>query len=536
MSMNVGGGTTTRTIDLEEQRRRAEERRKEEEKKRAEEQRKAEAKKRAEEEQKAQEEQRVEEEQKAQEEASIFEEQQEEENSVFEGNRNDQYFQTQTGSTAKGATTSDTVDNLNATLAQRNNEEAANGGNEVHGMSDAEYAEFRRKMYEDYGIALEDGYNYGHFQNVAVAMGESCSQSTRYSAMCKAAQSYDTVLDLVLDAKLSAAIADIFKGDTDPNWESLCKSGNAGKLLKEYGIQIVKTGDRQYCFSLVDENGNVIQDSEGHLAQVYKNDYLMPDGQCQQNEVNISAALDAMGFDCMSVLDLSKEEYQMVLEMAQMSNSELGTASQFKGSDEMSIRREVLGTYDNATKTWSKAKKQDNSSWVNGTYTDKVTGETTGAKKRYSQFLKEKNAGFYRGKHNYDGSVSGLTGNGGALGSFKSNGPNGSYGGSGFNGLVEKFLKLGFSLEDALERAKAENGVQAEYTGTEGEAIEESPINKTGADVSQVEYDDYVTELVNKGYNIETAISIANKQLDVKNIEYRGLYNYLLEEQQLIAR
>ena len=531
MSMGVGGatGTTTSTVDLEEKRRRAEEERKAEEKRRAEEQRKAEEKKRAEEQRKA-------EEKKAAEEASIFEEEKaeeerkaaEEENSVFEGQRDDQYFQTQTGSTAKGSSTGQTVDNLNDTLEERNNQEAAAGGNEVHGMSDAEYAEFRRKMYEDYGIALEDGYNYGHFQNVAVAMGESCSQSTRYSAQCKVAQSYDSVLDLVLDAKLSAAIADIFKGDTDPNWESLCKSGNAGRLLKEYGIQIVKTGDRQYCFSLVDEQGNVIQDSDGHLAQVYKNDYLMPDGQCQQNEVHVSAALDAMGFDCWSVLDLSKEEYQMVLEMAQMNNSELGTASQFKGNNELAIRQEVLGTYDQATRTWSKAKKQDNSAWVNGTYTDKVTGEVTGAKKRYSQFLKEKDAGFYRGKHNYDGSVSGLVGNGGAIGNFKSNGPSGS-GYSGFNSIVEKFLKDGLSLADALEKAKAETGTDEQYTGTEGEAIEESPINKTGADVSQVEYDTYVTELVNKGYTIDTAIEIANKQLDVKNIEYRGHYHYLLE-------
>ncbi len=305
---------------------------------------------------------------------------------------NGSYFHKKKTEAEKG-TTGQTIGSLNDILARRNEEEKSESV--IHGMSDAEYEEYREYMLREYGIQLERGYNYGHFQNVAVAMGESCSQGTRYSAMCKAAQSYDTVLDLVLDAKLSAAIADIFNGDTDPNWERLCSSGNSGRLLKEYGIKITKCADRQYCVSLVDENGNVIQDADGHLAQVYKNDYLLPDGQAQQNEVQLGAALDAMGFDCWSVLDLSAEEYEMVKELASMKNSELGTSSGINGGDELKIRGQVLGTYDKATRTWSKAKKQDNSAWVNGTYTDKVTGKQMSARKRYSEFLRDRNSGVY---------------------------------------------------------------------------------------------------------------------------------------------
>ena len=316
------------------------------------------------------------------------------------------YFNKKNTTITKGATTAQDVSTFNKTLAERNAAELPESV--IHGMSDAEYEEYQKYMYTEYGITLERGYNYGHFQNVAVAMGESCSQGTRYSAMCKTAQSYDSVLDLVLDAKLTAAIADIFHGDTDPNWESLASSGNAGRLLRDYGIKVVKCADRQWSFSLVDENGNVIQDENGHLAQVYKNDYLMPDGQCQQNEVHVAEALDAMGFDCWSALDLSAEEYEMVKQMAMMKNSELGTASQFTGDNELAIRREVLGEYDQATRTWSKAKKQDNSAWVNGTYTDKVTGEQMSAKKRYSQFLRDRDGGKYRGlKGNDYGSFTG---------------------------------------------------------------------------------------------------------------------------------
>ncbi len=528
MSVSVDGGQSAYNkyqAELERRKQEEIERRKREE----EERKKAEAKRKAEEEKKAQRAEAAEEARQAEEDRRAEEDRQATQGSVFEED-NEEYFDRQRGTTAKGATTSQTVDNLNDTLEQRNRTDDT----EIHGMSDQEYAEYRRIMYEEYGIALEDGYNYGHFQNVAVAMGESCSQGTRYSAMCKAAQSYDTVLDLVLDAKLSAAIADIFHGDTDPNWESLCKSGNAGRLLKEYGIQIVKTGDRQYCFSLVDENGNVIQDSEGHLAQVYKNDYLMPDGQCQQNEVHVSAALDAMGFDCWSVLDLSKEEYQMVLEMAKMNNSDLGTASQFKGGDERAIRAEVLGTYDNATKTWSKAKKQNNSSWVNGTYVDKVNGEQTGAKKRYSQFLSERNSGFYRGKHNYDGSESGLKGvNGEAYRGDFSN-VHGAAGfptidQTGFNGLVDKYLGYGYSMEEALLYANAEYGTEYSYTGT-SEAKDRS--EKTTFEITQDDYDEAVNDYLKQGYDIDKAIDKANEELNVDFFDYKGRFAYLIEEQE----
>ena len=315
--------------------------------------------------------------------------------SVFSEQDNGSYFHRKKTEAEKG-TTSQTVASLNQILERRNEEEKSESV--IHGMSDAEYEEYREYMLREYGIQLERGYNYGNFQNVAVAMGESCSQGTRYSAMCKAAQSYDTVLDLVLDAKLSAAIADIFNGDTDPNWERLCSSGNSGRLLKEYGIKITKCADRQYCVSLVDENGKVIQDADGHLAQVYKNDYLLPDGQAQQNEVQLGAALDAMGFDCWSVMDLSAEEYAMVKELAGLKNSELGQASNIDGGNELAIRDQVLGTYDKATRTWSKAKKQDNSAWINGTYTDKVTGKQMSARKRYNQFLAERGSYGNKGK------------------------------------------------------------------------------------------------------------------------------------------
>jgi hypothetical protein len=369
------------------------------------------------------------------------------------------YFRQNHTTVNKGSSTTETVGSLNKALTERNEEEKSESV--IHGMSDAEYEEYQKYMYENYGITLERGYNYGHFQNVAVAMGESCSQGTRFSAMCKSAQSYDSVLDLVLDAKLQAAIADIFKGDTDPNWDRLASSGNAGRLLRDYGIKVVKCADRQWCFSLVDEKGNVIQDEDGHLAQVYKNDYLMPDGQCQQNEVHVSAALDAMGFDCWSVLDLSAEEYEMVKEMAMMKNSELGSSSNFTGDNELAIRNEVLGTYDQATRTWSKAKRQDNSAWVNGTYTDKVTGEQMSAKKRYSQFMRDRDAGKYRGlKGNDYGSFTGDS----SKYMSHSDAPAGGGTDGGFTEAQAKYFEENANAENRIHLTKVQFEAKVEQT------------------------------------------------------------------------
>ena len=105
----------------------------------------------------------------------------------------------------------------------------------------------------------------------------------------------------------------------------------------------------------------------------------------------------------MSILDLSAEEYEMVKELAKLDNNQLGTSSGINGNDELTIRNLVLGSYDKATNSWSKAKKQNNTDWVNGTYTDKVSGETTGARKRYNEFLRDKQSGKYKGIKNYNG-------------------------------------------------------------------------------------------------------------------------------------
>ena len=273
---------------------------------------------------------------------------------------------------------------LNKTLYENNKTDSSQST--IHGMSEQEYRDYQKFVYEQYGITTDDHYNEYNKTNdptdrwsVAEAMANACNDGNTFKAMEKVAQSCDSILDLVLDAKLDDYINNVCGGKI-PDWDDL---ENSSRLLNEYGIKVTKDNNL-YSFSLVDDNGNVIQDEDGHLAQVYKTDMLMPDGLTQNNEIHIAEALDAMGFDCMSALDLSPEDYELVKQMAQIENSQLGTSSNINGSNAAQIRVAVIGVHDERTGRFSKVRAQDNSAWTNGTYVDKYTGETTGRRKYWS--------------------------------------------------------------------------------------------------------------------------------------------------------
>ena len=231
-------------------------------------------------------------------------------------------------------------------LAMQRNEEDTTG---IHGMSEEEYDEYQAHLKNAYGIEIED-LSVGKFQSVAVSMERQIGKS--YNPYEEMAASYDSVLDLVLDEKLSNAMKELFPNQDMPSWGALL---NKSSVLKEkYGIVIEQTSDRMYYLSLVDENGKIIQDEMGNLAQVKKYDGMIPDGLAQVNEVFASGALDMMGYDCISMLDFSKKEYEAIKEMAYLDNLSLGTSSDIKGTDIKSIR-EIMT---------SKMVIKDDSDWI----------------------------------------------------------------------------------------------------------------------------------------------------------------------------
>lgn len=293
----------------------------------------------------------------------------------------------------------DNIHNLNNIITQRNQAEVEDNTKNgtymgLHGMSEQEYDEYQAWMYANYGIEVEN-QSVGNFQSAAVSMERIIG--TQWAE--EMATSYDSVLDLVLDEKLNNAINEMFGEDSMPSWDRLYAS--RGTLLENYGIAIdcldPQNEHSTYVVSLVDEEGNVIQDENGNLAQTIKNDKLMPDGLAQRNEIFNSAVLDMMGYDCMSALDLSAQEYEMIKEMAKMDNSELGSSSNYKGSDGHTLRnknKEDLKA-KNGVDTNGKIILTDASAWLNGEYTDEQTGETTGRKKYWSDFYKKRDSGYY---------------------------------------------------------------------------------------------------------------------------------------------
>lgn len=169
--------------------------------------------------------------------------------------------------------------------------------------------------------------------------GVNCYRDRMINAICnlqdneKWVVSTDTDGDGVYeDQNLLDAIADSFDSELDlyiqeTVREAMQKFGSCSKSyvsdeclawLAERGIQVDAIGaedgsfsNRVYTFSLVDENGNVLQDENGNKGSIIFGDCLIPDGYAQGAEFNLSSILDQMGYDCVSKADFigNEEEY-----------------------------------------------------------------------------------------------------------------------------------------------------------------------------------------------------------------------------------
>lgn len=124
------------------------------------------------------------------------------------------------------------------------------------------------------------------------------------------ASSFDSELDLYIQEQLTKVL-----GKYGHKIKSGFLSDAAVAELAEMGIQVNKINNRVYTFSLVDENGNVLEDENGNKGSIVFSDCLIPDGYAQGAEFNLSSILDVMGYDCISKADfIGKEsEYYEVI-------------------------------------------------------------------------------------------------------------------------------------------------------------------------------------------------------------------------------
>lgn len=145
------------------------------------------------------------------------------------------------------------------------------------------------------------------------------------------AASFDSELDLYIQEKVNEAMRKF----------GSCSKGYLGekaqKWLKDnYNIVVEAVGseekqtNRAYAFSLVDENGNVIQDANGKKGSYIFADCLIPDGYAQGAEVNLSSILDQMGYECISKADFighENEYYELISAVEENLQSGLYSAS-----------------------------------------------------------------------------------------------------------------------------------------------------------------------------------------------------------------
>lgn len=196
-----------------------------------------------------------------------------------------------------------------------------------------------RKTLKKYGVSIEGPGKYGNFNNVLNNVNKGLNAGCMISVTGEngeekqvelnqaIADSYDSVLDLVLKEKLKKVLG-------DGNWK--IKDLGTPKMqakLKAAGIEFKTLDHRIYTFSLVDDDGNVIQDENGHLAQIIMTDKVLPDGYMQGTDKNWNAVLDSVGYNCVSELDYTEEEWAQIQQLADLDNSELGTSSGKKTTD-----------------------------------------------------------------------------------------------------------------------------------------------------------------------------------------------------------
>lgn len=170
------------------------------------------------------------------------------------------------------------------------------------------------------------------------------------------AASFDSELDLYIEDVLHQAIE---KFGTKFYWGGSFKSQEAQDFFAQHGIRVDQINNRTYTFSLVDDEGNVLEDSEGGKGSILFGDWVIPDGYAQGSELNLSSLLDQMGYDCISKADFigHEDDYNKVLAAVQENLD--------KGLYEASERK-VSDIYGGATTSFSTGHAGSSGSGANG--------------------------------------------------------------------------------------------------------------------------------------------------------------------------
>lgn len=117
------------------------------------------------------------------------------------------------------------------------------------------------------------------------------------------AASHDSELDIYIEEQLNYILSK--KGG---EIKGGFLSEDTVEYLKSKGIQVDKINGRTYTFSLVDSDGNVLEDENGKKGSIIFSDCVIPDGWADATEVNLGSILDTLGYDCVSKADFIGKE------------------------------------------------------------------------------------------------------------------------------------------------------------------------------------------------------------------------------------
>lgn len=127
------------------------------------------------------------------------------------------------------------------------------------------------------------------------------------------ADSYDSILDLYTQSQFQKVLSEYGWGTFGDGCNFM---KHVDEIREKYGIDIKEVptdgpdgvSHRTYEISMVDENGNIIEDADGNKSTILFGDWVIPDGCAQGAEADFIAIIDQSGFDCISKADFIDNE------------------------------------------------------------------------------------------------------------------------------------------------------------------------------------------------------------------------------------
>lgn len=171
------------------------------------------------------------------------------------------------------------------------------------------------------------------------------------------ANSFDSVLDLYIQKEVQYCVKKFGRSTgLDGYLSDEALAYLKSKHIEVNDVENSALNGKVWAFSLVDDNGNILQDENGNLGSCIFADGLNADGYMEDIEMQFPSILDELGYDCLSRADFNgtDEEYEAMLQKIEAAIQ----SGEYQPSDES--RRDVFGEiYNTITRIGASKKNTD---------------------------------------------------------------------------------------------------------------------------------------------------------------------------------